>query len=284
MKPQNSSFEEEKRHLNDVETFTRPLDELAEKLQTNLDQGLSQEEAEKRLRTAGPNTIPRVRPSLFRTYIAPFMNTLITVYLITITALAILAYFLVRENWRQVIYWLAIISVNALIAVIQQARSQAKIETLARLSATKGKAVREGKPVEVDPERIVPGDIIRLRQGDRVPADARIIEASNLKINEASLTGESEEVEKYPGTISTEECETPSSIRNMAFLGTYVTTGSAAALVTQTGKNTQIGKISTTLRDIGTREILLRTKVNKIAKYLAVAVLLYSPSRWQATS
>jgi Ca2+-transporting ATPase len=261
--------------LDKAEVYTLPLGVLVERLKTDLKQGLSQKEADERQRVFGSNVIPKVKPSFFKVYIAPFLNWLISIYLIISIALAILAFFLVQEIWGQVIYWLAIIAVNALVTVVQEARAQTKLEALEKLSAPKSKVVREGRLIEISSEEIVPGDMIKLEQGDRVPADARIVEASNLRVNEASLTGESEEVEKLQGEMQNDECRTLSSIRNTIFLGTYITTGHASALVMGTGMETQIGKISKTLKEVGHHEILLRSKINKFAKYLALAILAY---------
>jgi Ca2+-transporting ATPase len=275
VKASTPSLEEKESRQNELEAYTLPLDELAARFRTDLRQGLSQKEAEERRRIYGSNVVPRVKPSLFKVYIAPFLNWLINIYLIMSVALAILAFFLIPEAWSRVIYWLSIVAVNALIAIIQQERAHIKLNALEELSAPRSKVVREGKLVEVSAEQLVLGDIIKLEQGDKIPADARIIDASNFRVNEASLTGESEEVEKLRGEMQLEECMTLSGIKNSVFLSTYVTTGCASALVTKTGKDTQIGMISRNLKEINTGEILLRKKVNKLAKYLALAVLFY---------
>jgi Ca2+-transporting ATPase len=269
------SLEEKDSAQNELEMYTLPLDELAARFGVDPTRGLSQEEAEERRRICGPNIIPSVRPNLFKVYFSPFLNWLIDIYLIMSTALAILAFFLVPEAWSRAILWFSIIAVNALIAIIQQARAQTRLKALEELSAPRSKVVRGGKLMKVSSEQIVPGDTIKLEQGDKIPADARIIDASDFRVNEASLTGESEEVEKLEGEMQVEECEALSGIKNTVFLGTYVTTGCASALVIKTGKGTQIGWISTNLKEINTGEILLREKVNKLAKYLALAVLFY---------
>ncbi|MCD6514552.1 MAG: cation-transporting P-type ATPase [Candidatus Odinarchaeota archaeon] len=270
------SMEGEKElELSEVETYTLPLEELIKRLKTDIERGLDQKEVERRLAIFGPNVIPKIKPSLFKVYIAPLLNWLINIYLIISTILAVFAFLILPEIWGQVIEWLSVIAVNAALAIVQQARAQTKLEALQRLSAPKSKVIREGKIIEIPSEQIVPGDIIKLDQGDRVPADARIISASSLRVNEAPLTGESEEVEKFEHDVPLDK-DTPLSRRkNMVFLGTYVTAGSATALVVKTGRQTEIGKISKDLEELSTGEIPLRQKVNRLAKYLGLAVVIY---------
>jgi len=261
--------------LSDVDTYTLPLDKLVSRLKTDVERGLSQEEAEKRFQIFGPNIIPKIKPSLFKIYIAPLLNWLINIYLIISTILAFFAFFILPEVWGQVIQWLSVIAINAALAIVQQARAQTKLEALQRLSAPKSKVIRDGKLIEIPSEFVVPGDVVKLEQGDRIPADARIITASSLRVNEAALTGESEEVEKFETDASVEKDTPISGRKNMVFMGTYVTAGSAKVLVVKTGKETQLGKISKNLEELNTGEIPLRQKVNRLAKYLGLAVLIY---------
>ena len=273
----NAQIQEEIRYekLKDIETYTLPLEELIRRLDTNIETGLSEEEAKRRLQFFGPNVIPKVKPSLFKVYIAPLLNWLINIYLIISTILAVFAIFVLPNIWGQVIEWLAVIAVNSVLAIVQQARAQSKLEALEKLSAPQSKVIREGKLKVIPADQLVPGDIIKLEQGDRVPADARIIRASSLRVNEAPLTGESVEVDKLQEGTPVDPDTPLSSRRNMIYLGTYVTAGSAIALVVETGKDTEIGVISKSLEELNTGEIPLRKKVNRLAKYLGLAVLTY---------
>lgn len=268
-------LEEKPSEINESQTYTLPLTELMRLLKTDLNRGLSKEEAEKRKRIFGLNAIPKLKPSLFKIYGAPLFNWLINIYLIISAILAIVAFFILKEIWLQVTQWLSVISINAALAIIQQSRAQSKLEALQRLSAPKSKVIRDGKIVEIASDRIVPGDIIKLVQGDRIPADARIITASSLRVNEATLTGESEEVGKFERDEVVEENALVSNRRNMVFLGTYVTAGSARAMVVKIGRETQLGKISKNLKQLNIGEIPLRQKINEIAKYLGITVLTF---------
>jgi Ca2+-transporting ATPase len=124
-------------------------------------------------------------------------------------------------------------------------------------------------------EQVVPGDIVKLERGNKIPADGRVVSSSSLRVNEAALTGESEEVEKFEDGAVPQKDLPLCRRNNMVFMGTFVTAGSANFLVTRTGRETELGRISKTLEDIGTHEIPLVKKVNAIARYLAIAVLIY---------
>lgn len=258
-----------------AETCSLSLVELTKQLKTDLTEGLSKRDAEERLRASGPNLIPKVKPSFYRIWIAPFMNLLITIYLVISTALALIALFILPDAGARLWIWIPVIAINAALSILQQARAQKKLEALQRLSAPQCEVIRDSKLTQMHSDQLVPGDVIKLKQGDRIPADGRVITASALSVNEAILTGESEEVEKVE---SRTECDKDSPVftwRNMAFLGTYVTAGSGNLLVLRTGRETQLGRISATLEQLDTGEIPLRQKINRLAKYLGVAVVLY---------
>lgn len=276
MKEHSSPSEEEKTSkLYEIEAYTLPLNELVEQLKTDLERGLSRKDAEERLQIFGLNTIPKIKSGFFRTYISPLMNWLIIIYLIISLILVFFAFFILPEVWSQVVQWLSVIAINATLAIVQQVRAQTNLEALTKLSAPKSKVIREASLLEIPSEYIVPGDIMEVMQGDRIPADARIITASNLKVNEASLTGESIEVEKFEGDMPVEKDTPISGRRNMIFLGTYVDVGSGKVLVVKTGRDTQLGKISKGIKERSTSEILLLQKINRVAKYLGFGVLIY---------
>jgi P-type Ca2+ transporter type 2C len=260
--------------VNESETYTLPLDALAKRLGVDLNRGLTQELAEERLRLRGLNIVPKVKPSLFRTYIAPFLNWLITLYLISSTVLIFFALFILPDVWGQVWLWLLAVAANAVIAIFQQSRAQRKIEALQRLSESRNKVVRDGLLMEIPSKLMVFGDVVKLEQGDKVPADARIISSSSLRVDEASLTGESEQAEKFEDDCLLEDGTPLSDRKNMVFLGTYITAGSAVVLIVKTGIETQLGKISKSLKELNVGDILLRKKINKLAKYLGVGVLI----------
>ncbi len=160
-------------------------------------------------------------------------------------------------------------------AIVQQVRAQSKLDILQSLSQPKSKVFRDGTLLEIPVEQIVPGDIIKLDQGDIIPADAKITYSLDLKVNEASLTGESDELTKSVGEKLTEDSSSLLNRQNMVFRGTYVARGTAKVLVIKTGTETELGKISQDVKTSQTGEILLRRKINILAKYLGIVVLIY---------
>ncbi|MCK5238210.1 MAG: cation-transporting P-type ATPase [Candidatus Thorarchaeota archaeon] len=260
-----------------------PLDDVLRNLNVDPNKGLSDSDAQKRLQLFGPNTIPKIKGSIWKMYLAPILNWLINIYLLSSFALVALALLFPTENSEigQALFWLAIVAVNAIVAVFQQFRAQKKLEALEKLSTGDARILRNGSEKNIAPDELVPGDIIILEQGDRIPADSRILSCSNLTANEASLTGESVPVTK-DHNLSVEKNVPLTDMRNMVFFGTYVSTGAAKIIVTSTGAKTEIGKIQGTLEQLNTGDIPLRRKVNLLAKFLGIAavVLMFVSIFW----
>jgi Ca2+-transporting ATPase len=261
-----------------AESFhSMPLDDLLQTLSVDPKLGLSDEDAKSRLAHYGPNSIPRVKGSFWKVYLAPILNWLINIYIVSSVALLML-YLLIPVNRSengllQSSIWIAVVAINCIVAIFQQYRAQKKLEALEKLAAGETRVIRDGSEMKLDPILIVPGDVVKLEQGDKIPADARLVSCSNLTTNEASLTGES-----VPSTKDY-EAELPAAVpitdmSNMIFLGTYVATGRALAVVTRTGAYTEIGKIQRELEALNTGDIPLRKKVNRLAKYLGITALL----------
>jgi Ca2+-transporting ATPase len=261
-----------------------PLEDVFESLQVDPEQGLLDDEVHSRIQQYGENAIPKIRGPFWQVYIAPILNWLITIYILSSFGLIIIAQLLPpgQNEMGQALVWLGIVAINALVAIFQQYRAQKKLEALEKLSAGEARVIRQGSEKSVPPFEIVPGDIIKLDQGDRIPADARLISSSNLTTNEASLTGESVPVAKDEKAVITRDVPL-TDMRNMVFFGTYVSTGMATIITTATGGRTEIGKIQGTLEALNTGDIPLRRKVNLLAKYLGIAaVILMSVSvLWQ---
>ncbi len=251
------------------------IDDLVKILEVDIDKGLTDDEVKKRLESFGPNVIPKVKGSIWQVYLAPLFNWLINIYLIMTFILVFLTIW-VPSIWGQIAFWISIIVLNIVIAIVQQVRAQMKLDALHKLAAPTARVIRNGIPTSIDASEIVPGDVIELNQGDRIPADARIIKSSNFYVDEASLTGESIPVLKVEDGRKTLEKDTPiSEQRNMVFLGTYVQIGNATALVVNTGKNTEIGKISTKLEELNTGDIPIRKKINHLAKWLGLTMVIF---------
>ncbi|MHA1937628.1 MAG: HAD-IC family P-type ATPase, partial [Candidatus Thorarchaeota archaeon] len=261
-----------------------PLPAVLEELNVDPAMGLSKSVVKSRKAEYGLNEIPKIRGSFWKVYLAPILNWLINIYIISSVALIILAYmFPSTENQLgQAMVWLGIVIVNALVAIFQQYRAQKKLEALEKLSLGEARVLRDGSEMNITPTEIVPGDIIILEQGDKIPADSRILQCSNLTTNEASLTGESVPVTKNELLVSAEDAPL-TDMHNMVFFGTFVSTGSAKVVTTTTGGGTEIGKIQGTLGELNTGDIPLRKKVNRLAKYLGISaiILMATSVLWQ---
>ncbi|KKL95051.1 hypothetical protein LCGC14_1858500, partial [marine sediment metagenome] len=167
-----------------------------------------------------------------------------------------------------------VVIINSTTVIVQQFRAQKALESLRKISALKATVLRDGKQFEIPNRELIPGDIVLLNQGDKIPADGRIINQINFTIDEAPLTGESEPVEKNNNIISVKDCPIQQQT-NMVFMGTYANTGRAKALITSTGISTEIGKISNQLNEMGSIEdIPLTKKLNRLGYILGTIVLI----------
>ncbi len=258
-----------------VNFHSLPLEDILGTLKVDKKKGLSTDDVKERLQEYGENSIPRYKGDFWQVYISPILNWLITIYIISSFALIAIAFlFPSSENTMGgATVWLVVVAVNAIVAMIQQFRAEKKLEALEKLSAGEARVIRDGKEASISPVDIVPGDIVKLEQGDKIPADARIISSSNLMTNEASLTGESVPVMKREDAHVAEDAPL-NDILNMVFFGTYVATGMATVVITTTGGRTEIGKIQGTLEALNTGDIPLRGKVNLLAKYLGIAAII----------
>ncbi|MFW9824340.1 MAG: HAD-IC family P-type ATPase, partial [Candidatus Thorarchaeota archaeon] len=256
--------------------YNLELNQIYKQLETNPDTGLTEKEAQRRLEEYGLNEIPKVSKGFIKIYLAPLFNWLIVIYLIGALILFLAWLFGGEGQLLFIALTLGIVFLNCLVAIIQQYRATKKLEALRELSAPTSTIIRNGQKVEVLTKNIVKGDLLILDQGDRIPADSRIIKSFNLEVNEASLTGESEPVKKYETgrAISAEEVAI-SDRKNMIFYGTFITTGTGKAIVVKTGGDTEIGKISHGLEEAGTSEIPIRQKMNNFGKWLGLGVFIF---------
>ncbi|RMG26967.1 MAG: cation-transporting P-type ATPase [Methanobacteriota archaeon] len=253
------------------------IDEVVAQAKVNLQTGLSNEDVNERLQLVGKNIIEVKKPGIWTVYLAPLFDTLITIYLV-MAAIMLSLSFVVPEVRGQVTFWLVVIALNMLLAIFQQYRAQKKIESLKNLSPPTAKVIRSGIKTEILAENLVVGDIIELSLGDKVPADARLISTSNFTVNEASLTGESTPVRKFSDDDLRQGLPKDTPIdgrKNMVYLGTFVQTGSATAVVVATGNRTELGSIASTMNEMHTVEIPLRSKINRLGKGLGTLMVFF---------
>ncbi|MEM1550356.1 MAG: cation-translocating P-type ATPase [Candidatus Bathyarchaeia archaeon] len=236
------------------------------KLLGSNENGLSQDEAQRRLMEYGPNELKREkRISPIKIFFNQFKNLLIIILLIA----TILSIFLGELADAFVI--IIIVIACAVLGFIEEYRSERALEALKRMAAPMATVLREGKEARIKTSEIVPGDIILLSAGDRVPADGRLIEAINLKVNEAPLTGESMPVEK--DTMILPEKTPVSDRRNMVFAGTSIVYGRGKAVVTSTGMNTEIGRIAALVQVTEEEETPLEKRMSQVGRWIGILCL-----------
>jgi len=254
--------------------YTQDLDQIYEKFKTNSTDGLLREEAQNRILKYGYNEFPKASKGFIKIYLAPLFNWLIVIYLVGALILYLAAVFGNEGNLSFVLLTLGIVALNCIVAIIQQFRATKKLNALRELTAPTTTVIRGGKKLEIPTREVVIGDLLVLKQGDRIPADGRIIQSSNLEVNESSLTGESEPVKKHNAErVLTKSDLSIGERNNMVFYGTYITTGNGTAITVKTGKDTEIGKISQGLEDAGTSDIPIREKMNNFGKWLGLIVI-----------
>ncbi len=254
---------------SDKKYYYQSIKDLISKFNTNLDYGLNSIELKERYFKFGYNELPKIKKSLWKIYLSPIFNFLIVILIISGIFISILG----SPGSASIIF--IVVFINSITIVIQQFRAQKALESLKKIAALKATVLRDGKQFEIHTRELVPGDIILLEQGDKVPADARIVELMNFTVNEASLSGESEPVEKINSFLQKKNLPVQEQI-NMVFMGTYANTGRCKALVTGTGVNTEIGKISVQLNEMGSIEdIPLTRKLNRLGYILgSIAIFI----------
>lgn len=233
------------------------------------ERGLELVEVVKRLKQYGENSLPAPKTlSFFEIFVRQFENPLIYILLIASAIVLFLGH--VTDALVIVI----VLLINAIIGVIQEGKAQNTLLALQNFTRTEAAVLRGGVEEIVSDREIVPGDIVIIREGDKVPADARIFESKNLRIDESALTGESVPVSKHVDVVAS-KIVNPADQINMVFRGSLVVAGTAHAVVVATGINTVIGKISKKLSSVET-DVPLAKNISRLSKYIGVGVLLVS--------
>ena len=248
---------------------TKSVDSIYSELNSSKT-GLTDHESTKRLDKYGKNKLTKKREfRALKIFINQFKS-----FLVALLVLAVgVSYYLGEIVDAYVIG--VIILLNALLGFIQEFKAERAVESLKKLSSTKAKVLRDGKEEIIDAENLVPGDIILIEEGDKVPADARLIEVINLEMDESALTGESTPVSKELVVLKKEKVVV-SELRNMIFMNTSVSRGRATAVIIGTGMSTEIGKIAKSITEQKTPETPLQKKLEVVAKNLGIAAVIIS--------
>ena len=246
-----------------VHTLT--IENVLNEFQTDLNNGLSNDEAEIRLKKYGPNRLKEAkrRPLILRIF-DQFKDFLV---IILIAAAVVSVFF--GDGLKDAIIIMAILAVNMVIGITQENKADNALKELKNMTDPKAKVRREGQLIKIDSKDVVPGDIVILEAGDYIPADVRLLECINLRVDESSLTGESIPVKKNAYDVFVEDAPLGDRV-NSAFSGSIVTYGRGVGLVSATGMETQMGKIATILNDTDEAKTPLQEKLNDMAKSLGI--------------
>ncbi len=246
---------------------TLTSEEVERELQTDLQKGLGKEEAAQRLQERGPNALTQSRgPSKILLFLQQFHQPLVYILLA-----ATLVTLLLKEYVDASVIF-AVLLINAIIGYLQELKAIEAIEALAKMGHENATVLREGEQLVVDAKELVPGDLVVVYSGDKVPADLRLIKAKELFVDESALTGESVSVAKTTRPL---EQNTPLAERtNMAYSSSLITAGSAYGVVAETGDHTQIGKINAMIKEADILETPLTIKITAFSKYLLYVILI----------
>lgn len=235
-------------------------------LNEDFEQGLTVSEAEKRLLADGPNKLETKKTPKCRLFVRQFHNMII--YILIVAALLTV---LMGHSSDAVIIGFVIV-INALIGYYQEANASDALEKIKEMLAAEATVYREGQRMDIPTEELVVGDVVFLEAGDRVPADLRIVDSDNLRIQEASLTGEADSIEKTAEDLLTEDVPLAEQL-NRAFASTSVTNGSGLGVVTATAEKTQIGQISMEVGQVKTRKSPLMQQIDGLGKGVSYVVI-----------
>jgi magnesium-transporting ATPase (P-type) len=246
---------------------TLSKEETQKTLDTHATNGLTQEEATKRFNAHGPNSLPEAkRRGSVKRFLLQFHNILIYVLIGAALITATLA------HWVDTGVILAVVLANAIIGYIQEGKAEKAMEAIRHMLAPHATVLRGGQRISIEGEQIVPGDIVLLEAGDKVPADLRLLKTHGLQIQEAILTGESVPVEKHVKPVAE---DTPLGDRScIAFSGTMVTSGQGPGIVVATGGETEIGRISGMISEVETLTTPLVSQMNRFSGWLTIFILL----------
>ena len=250
------------------------VEEVSKKLKTNINIGLSEEEAQKRFERYGPNNLKeKKKESIFVKFIKQFNDFMIITLIIAAIISAVVSKLNGEADYIDSIIIVAIVIFNAIMGLVQEQKAEKSLEALKKMSAPTAKVRRNGRVQEIDATMVVPGDIVILEAGNYVPADCRLINSYNLKIEESALTGETIPSLKDSSKILKENTAM-GDLCNMVFATTIVVNGHGEAIVVETGMNTRVGKIAGMIIEDESPETPIQKKLAEVGKILAIACII----------
>ena len=248
------------------------ISDILRKMDTCRTRGLNNQEVSRRLSRYGRNEFDEEKKETLPEKIRHHLKEIPT--LILIGAASVAAYMAIFQGgtWPKVIVIMSIVVINVCLGIYQESKAEKALEALKKMNAFKTKVIREGLKQVIEASELVPGDIIELTAGDVITADARLIEASSLQVEEAALTGESQPVEKDPDAVIAEESPLGDRL-NMVYSGCLVTGGRAIAVVVETAMETEMGKIAKLLNTTEKLKTPLQIRLTQLAKRISITAL-----------
>ena len=248
--------------------YNKGIQAVSEELSADVKKGLSKEEAAGRIEKYGYNELKEKEKEPVWVKIGKQLKDFLVVTLI----IASIVSGMVGEISDAIVI-IAIVIVNAVLGVVQEGKAEKAMEALKKMSAPNARVLRSGHIEIIPAKNLVPGDVVFIEAGDSIPADMRLIESSNLKVEEASLTGESVPSEKDAGKAFDAEVSIGDRL-NMAYMSTIVTYGRGKGIVVNTGTNTEIGRIAEAIQTFEDETTPLQKKLNELGKWLGLACLI----------
>ena len=260
-----------------MKEYLSSSDEVLKELSSDGESGLSAAEASSRLSQYGPNELEKEEKTpLWKRFFEQMADPMVIMLIVAAFISAVTGMIQGEPEWADVIIILAVVIINSVLGVVQEAKSEQALEALQQMSAAQSKVMRDGKLLHLPSAELVPGDIVLLEAGDSVPADCRVLESASMKIEEAALTGESVPVEKHVEALelAADADDVPLGDRkNMCYMGSTVVYGRGRAVVAGTGMNTEMGKIAGALTTAKKELTPLQMKLNELSGILTKLVL-----------
>ena len=253
---------------------TKEINEIEKEFETNIVEGLNEKKVEERRQQFGENKLAdKKKENIIIKFLKQFNDFMIIILIIASVISAVVAKLDGSGDYIDSIIIIAIVVFNSIMGLIQEAKAEKSLEALKTMTAPVSKVKRNGKIVTVKGTEVVPGDIVILEAGNYVPADARLISSSNLKVEESSLTGETVPVLKDANAIFKEEVSIGDTI-NMVFSSTIIVNGHGEAIVTETGMNTKVGKIAKMIITDESPQTPIQKKLAEVGKTLGICCIV----------
>ena len=256
--------------------YLASAEDVLEAQSSNAETGLTAAEAQQRLAQFGANKLDEEEKTpLWKRFFEQMADPMVIMLIVAAVISAVTGMIQGESEWADVVIIMAVVIINSVLGVVQEAKSEQALAALQEMSAAQSKVIRDGKMVHLPSADLVPGDIVLLEAGDSVPADCRILESASMKIEEAALTGESVPVEKHVNPIELDGADdVPLGDRkNMCYMGSTVVYGRGTAVVVATGMKTEMGKIADALTTAKKELTPLQIKLNELSGILTKLVL-----------